>query len=127
MENQAFEELKIKLRSLSAMLIMDGIGSKNGDKLVLGNSLSLALATIDLGPDLKSDLLLALNPIAEKVKDEMLKKFPDTKPKTATVTANEIPELRETVKKLMDMESAKVDIEGLLTGTGVSITQDDKG
>ena len=126
MDKSRFDELKQTLRKVSAALIMDGIVSRDTDKLALGNTLSIALAAIDMGGDIKMELMMALNPLAERLKDEVTKRHPDVKVKMSTMSDDEFPDLKEFSSRMQDKEAGKINIADLLTGTGVFTAKESK-
>ena len=124
MEKQSFEELKTQLKKLSSVCIMDGIVNQETDLLVLGNSISIATAVVEIGGDLRAELLLALNPIAERLKEELEKKNPDLKGHLTNLDASKFPGLSDLADSLGRKAAEGVNIADLLTDTGVFTAKD---
>lgn len=116
MENENLEkdELKEMLKKLSNVLIVEGLLEKNMERLVLGNTISMTLATIELGPEAIIRFMKVLNPHAE-----YLKEYIDA----GKIKGASAQKTTFSISKDFPFEA---DIESMLKGTGVHIDPKEK-
>ena len=101
-DNETFKGLTDSLKEISCTLITAGLASMNTSYLVLGNSISLALAAVDIGQDAELALLKELTPFTLYLKGKI------DSGELKGVTARHVND---------------PDISDLLNGTGVSVSQ----
>ena len=122
-------EVKGMLKKLSGVLMLEGLPKMNIPLMVIGNTLSITMASLDCGEEMTMELMKALAPIGERIAGQ-IKTNPALKG-LKSVRASDMMKDGE-----LDMEAIKnialeglldgIDINDALSGTGATLNDDDE-
>ena len=119
------EEIKMSLKKLSAILLIDGIRTDDIQKLTLGNSLGISVAMMDLGSDACLTLTRTINPLGELIQKEIASKNPLLKGVAAVRTDDLFKDGKIDRDYVDTVLASSVDISEALKGTGATPAPDE--
>ena len=112
------------LKTFSSILMLEGIEGKDLDKMLLSNTISVAIASIELGESFKVKLMKALSPLNREIGEEIHKKNPELKDLHAVKMSEMFDKDGNPNKeKIEDLIINDIDLKEALKGTGAR-TQD---
>lgn len=124
MDDINFEEALKSIKSLSALITLKGIASRDPRLICLGNAMGITAASLDLGPEFMIELTNTLAPLGHKIKAEIDK---GNLPGADVVMSFKGDELLKDPTGILNkiknkMETAATDeyLKDVLDGTGVN-------
>ena len=125
-DDSSFRELVDTLRKLSSVVMLDGLATRQWNKITLANSIAVGIAAVSIGPEVSLKLMEALKPIGEIAAAEIAKGNPVVEGFTAASASDFSYNEDGSISKdfIENLLAKKVNINDLLKGTGVFPSED---
>ena len=127
MNHNQYEEVKDSLKKLSGVLVIDALNEEDMEKIALSNTLSVALACLDIGGEMVHELMKSLSPLSEKIAQAILAGAPGTERLTAVSTDDLFDREGKVNTEAIynrDKQYTKIDINEVLKDSGIHIQPD---